>query len=251
MPFQHHGRVEYAIDSGYITIVTDQGQKLPAYWAHPRIGTRFSGIGIFHDWWGMNDVCRMLANFYAQLGYYVIVPDLFNGRTPASPAHAMQLVEETRDSRYKTVDAALTVLERHHRTTSKVAAIGLGMGGTMAFEAAIKRTDLEAAVIYGGFPQMYLGQFAAASTPILALYGSEEPYTRPVVIRTLRDELAGARLKEQHRVEIIPGAAHEFFHAAPTPAQRDQGRQVVALTLAFIDQFLDKPDLATARPPVY
>src|SRR5262245_2799826 len=92
------GRVEYAIDSGYITIVADGGQRLPAYWAHPRIGNRFSGIAILHDWWGMNDVCRLLANFFGQMGYYVIVPDLFNGQTANSPTDAMKLLETTRDT---------------------------------------------------------------------------------------------------------------------------------------------------------
>ena len=43
MPIHNSNRVEFAIDSGYIEIVTDSGKKVPAYWAHPRIGHRFSG----------------------------------------------------------------------------------------------------------------------------------------------------------------------------------------------------------------
>lgn len=239
MPVYNPDRLEFAIDSGYITIVTDDGQRVPAYWAHPRAGNRFAAIGLFHDWWGVNNMCRMLANFFAQSGYYVIVPDLFGGRVASTPKEAMQLLAATHHTRFRTADAALTVLEHHNRTTGSVAAVGLGMGGTLAFEAAINRDDLEAAVACAGFPQAYLGQFARANTPILALYGSEEPYTRPVVLKALRNELAATPLREKHRIEIIAGAGHEFFTEMPTPEQREQGKQILAHILSFLEKNLE------------
>lgn len=238
MPVYNPDRIEYAIDSGYITIVTDDGQRVPAYWSHPRAGSRFPAIGLFHDWWGLNNVCRMLANFFAQSGYYVIVPDFFGGRVTTSPKEAMQFLEATKETRYKTADAALAVLEHHHRTTGKVAAIGIGMGGTLAFEAAIRRTDLEVAVACAGFPQAFLGQFAQAHAPILAIYGSEEPYTRPIVTKALREEWAATPLRDKHHIEIIAGAGHEFFFDVPTPEQLKQGQQVLAHILHFLERFL-------------
>src|SRR5690606_21136645 len=151
----------------------------------PRIGHRFSGICLLHDWWGMDTVSRMVANFFAQMGYYVIEPDLFGGKTANTPQEALRLVEKTQSTRYEAVNATLSVLESHHRVNRSVAAIGMGMGGTLAFEAAIKRPDLEAAVSYAGFPQQFLGQFNQSTTPILAIYGSQEPYTKPKVIQHL------------------------------------------------------------------
>jgi carboxymethylenebutenolidase len=247
MPLETPGRIEYAIDSGFITIMSDGGQRIPAYWAHPQEGSRFSGISLVHDWWGVTGTIRALANYYAQMGYYVIVPDLFDGKTATSPRDAMGLVEATKTTRYEAVDTSLTVLERHHRTTSNVAAIGCGMGGTLAFEAACRRTDLEAAIAYCGFPQAYMGQFQHCKTPILAIYGSLEPYTKPVVIKAMQDELTRSPAAENHRVEIIPDAGHDFFFDAPTPQQREQGLQVINHTLEFLDKFLDKPDFHGTR----
>jgi carboxymethylenebutenolidase len=241
MPVHDSNRVEFSIDNGHIEIVTDAGQKVPAYWAHPRIGQKFSGICMLHDWWGMNDVCRTVANFFAQMGYYVIAPDMFSGELVNNPQQAMALLEKTQETRYHAVDATLSVLESHHRINHSVAAIGIGMGGTLAFEAAIKRDDLEAAVSYAGFPQQYFGQFARSNTPILAIYGSEEPYTKPKVIKALQAEFAQTPLKEEHQVAIIQGAGHDFFGNTMDAEMRDITKRTINHTLSFLEKYIEQP----------
>lgn len=242
MPIHDAHNVEYSIVSGHITIVNDDGQRVPAYWAHPALGEHFSGIALFHDWWGIDRISRLLSNFFAQMGYYVITPDLFMGKTASTPREAMKLLAATRYTRYKTAAAALEVLETHHRTNRSVAAIGIGMGGTLAFEAAIKRDDLEAAVSYAGFPQSYLGQFKQSNTPILAVYGSHEPYTRPVVVKALHQELMQSHIRDEHDVLIVDGAAHTFFTAEPDPEIREWGRQAINRTMEFLFKHLEQPE---------
>jgi dienelactone hydrolase len=153
----------------------------------------------------------------------------------------MKLLEKTQETRYDTVDATLSVLESHHRINRSVAAIGIGMGGTLAFEAAIKRDDLEAAVSYAGFPQQYFGQFARSNTPILAFYGSEEPYTKPHLIKALKAELKQTDLKDEHHVVIVEGAKHEFFTNEPDTSERDITKQVINHTLSFLEKHIEQP----------
>jgi len=241
MPIHDSRRLEHTIDSGHINIVTDAGQRVPAYWAQPRVGKRFSGICLLHDWWGLTPVYRLLANFLGQMGYYVIAPDMYLGVQAKTPAEALSLLQKTEKQRYDIVDAALTVLETHHRTNRLVAVVGLGMGGTLAFEAAIKRDDLEASIAFSGFPQQYLGQFNRSNTPLLAIYGTEEPYTKHNVIQALQTELAMTRLREHHRVQIIEGAGHDFFHEQPLPEYKEISKQAVNLLLAFLENYLEKP----------
>jgi len=250
MPTHNSNRVEYAIDSGHITIVTDNNKKVPAYWAHPRIGHKFSGICLLHDWWGMDNVSRILANFFAQMGYYVIEPDLFNGRTAETPQQAMRLLEETAETRYDAVNATLSVLESHHRINASVGAVGIGMGGTLAFEAAINRDDLEAAVSYAGFPQQFVGQFGRSNTPILAVYGSKEPYTKPHVIQHLHQELSQTPLKDKHEVLVIDGGDHHLFGENQRPDEKEISRIAVNHTLTFLERYLETPHLKN-RPTRY
>src|SRR5690606_10070688 len=103
----------------------------------------------------------------------------------------------------------LRALEAHHRCNRCVAAVGFGLGGTLALEAALTRADLEAAVAFYGFPQRFLGTFATAKAPILAVYGSAEPHV-PADVRTqFRTELDAAPLA--HAWLTIDGMGRDIF----------------------------------------
>ncbi len=246
MPIYDPNRIEYGITTGHIQIVVEGGQQLPAYWSHPNTGSRFPAVALIHDWWGITPTVRRLANLFAQAGYYVIVPDLFYGRVAATPQAAIELVKALGETGYPRIDAALTVLESHHNTNSDVAAVGIGMGGSLAFEAALLRADLEAAVAYYGFPQRYLGRFKDARAPILAFYGSAEPHVQPPVVARLRDELAQSPLP--HEVVTLDGVGRDFFEATAEESQQAVGRRALNHTFAFLERFLQGPTRLPAAP---
>lgn len=234
----HH--MEFTITSSNITIMTDNGVQVPAFLSHPQLGQKFSGIVLIHDWWGVNRDIRQLANFLAQMGYYVIVPDLFLGQVTDSPQRAMKLYDEHAPNIYEKVNASLGVLESHHQCNRKVAALGIGMGGSMAFEAAIKRTDLEAAIAFGGFPQRYLKQLHLANTPILAFYGSREPFIKPVVIKALKKMLKQSPLKDDHEVKIMEHIKHDFFTRNLNDKQEKSVRESIDYMLDFLEERIGK-----------
>lgn len=245
MPLYNPERVEYTYIHGHIQVVLDGGTSLPAYWAHPDVGGKFPGVALLHDWWGVTDLVRWMAHQFAQSGYYVIVPDLFNGQVATTPQHAMQLVEILGDNAYPRIDAALSVLETHHRCNHDVAAVGIGMGGSLAYEASILRDDLEAAVAYYGFPGKYFGRFPQAKAPILAFYGSAEPYITPATVRRLKRELAQGKLQDKNQVMVIDGAGHEFFMDNRGSEEREHGRIAWETTMTFLDSHLKRP----TQPP--
>ena len=138
MPIYQPEHVEYTIVNGRVSIVADDGAQLPAYWSHPDLGGKFPAIAILHDWWGITTVERRMAHLFAQLGYYVIVPDLFDGAVAQHARRSLRSWSQDTGARsYGYVDTALRVLENHARTNGHTAAVGLGMGGSLAFEAAL------------------------------------------------------------------------------------------------------------------
>jgi carboxymethylenebutenolidase len=239
MPIYDPNRVEYGITSGHIQIMMEDGSGLPAYWAHPHLGSAFPAVALIHDWWGITPIIRRVAHWLAQNGYYVIVPDLFDGQMAATPEEALELVRALGENGYPRIDTALGVLENHHNTNSDVAAVGIGMGGSLAYEAAIRRPDLEAAIAFFGFPQRYFGHFAQANTPILAIYGSDEPYVLPPVIEKLRAEFAAAPIS--HELLILPGVGRQFLQDNPTEDQRQRGRLAFNAALRFLASYLRGP----------
>ncbi len=241
MPIYEPDHVEYSITDGMIRIALDEGGYLPAYWAHPTLGTKFPGIVLVHDWWGMTNIVRRMANLLAQMGHYVIAPDLFAGEVAQTPQQAMALLEQTKDKNYAQVSHALKALENHHHCNKTVAAVGIGMGGSLAFEAAIRRIDLEAAVAFSGFPHRFIGQFAKANTPICAFYGEQEPHIKPEVIQKMRDEMLKSNHGTDHEIHIVPQIGHDFFTEDLPPHLRQISRTVLKTMLDFLDKYLKSP----------
>jgi carboxymethylenebutenolidase len=236
MPIYQPEHVEYTIVNGRVSIVADDGTQLPAYWSHPDMGGKFPAIAILHDWWGITTVERRMAHLFAQIGYYVIVPDLFDGAVASTPEEAYKLVEDKGARGYSYVDTALSVLENHGRTNGQTAAVGLGMGGSLAFEAALQRSDLEGVVAFYGFPQRYLGKFQNAKTPILAIYGSNEPFVASKVIDELRHELAQSPLP--HEVVILADVGRDFLNETQNMnhAVQQAGSMAWQKMLAFLEK---------------
>jgi carboxymethylenebutenolidase len=241
MPLYRSDHVEYNIDSGHISIVKDDGQSLPAYWARPNRGTKFPGVVLIHNWWGMTDIIRRMAHTFATTGYYVIIPDLFNGVHPKNHSEAIEAVKNLSDAGWLGIDAALSVLETHHLSNHKVAAVGIGLGGSLAYEAAIKRDDLEVAVAFYGFPHKYFGQFRRANTPILGIYGDKDAIIKPMVVNKLREELAATPIGDQHKIVTLANASHDFVVDAPTEQQRMIVSQAWQAAQDFIRVYAEPP----------
>jgi len=249
MPIYEPDHVEFSVTSGHIQIAMEDGSLLPAYWSHPDVGSMFPGVAIIHDWWGLTPMVRRIAHLFAQMGHYVITPDLFNGQIATTPQAAMRLVESLGTQGYPFIHNALAALEDHHLCNRSVAAVGLGMGGSLAYEAAITRADLEVAIVYGGFVDRYLGHLKDCRTVICAFYGLAEPYVKTEEIDKLRQELAESTHGLAHEVHVVEGLGHDFFSESFTPEQREKSRAVLKHTFEFLDHHLQRPTLFRNRHP--
>lgn len=240
MPVYNPTRVEYAIVNGRVSIVADDGTVVPGYWSHPDLGGVFPAICLVHDWWGITPNDRRIAHLFAQLGYYVLMPDLFDGATAVDAYEAAELIRRFGSHAYTVVDRALKVLEKHNRTNGSVGVVGFGMGGSLVYEAALMRTDLEAAVAFYGLPGRYFGKFKGAHAPILAFYGAKEVVVKPDEIARLRAELAESLLP--HEVVILPNTARDLFRNGVSGDAAAPDVMAWEKMLAFLDKHVLRHD---------
>ena len=112
--------LQHNIVSGFIQIVSD-GHQLPAFWAHPELGGPFPGLVMLHDRWGMTPHIRAQARRFAEQGYYVIAPDLFNRRTASTLPQADALLAQVGEAALPHVITALNALKTHHKCDGKSA----------------------------------------------------------------------------------------------------------------------------------
>jgi carboxymethylenebutenolidase len=231
-------RIQHPILTGFIQIIEDQ-HALPAFWGYPSISGIFPGLVLIHEMWGLTAHMRMQVRRLAELGFYVVAPDLFDGiiaKTPEESAQLRQRLGETGPAR---IGATLRALETHNHCTGKVAVIGWQMGGELAFHAAMHRTDLSAAIAFYAKPDEFMTMMAADETPILAFYGDSDPEIPVETVTRLRDLLDKA--PGEGKVVVYPGTSSGFFNET-NPAYNEQAASDAWFKMIdFLTDHMDVP----------
>lgn len=231
--------LQYNIVSGYIQIVSD-GNYLPAFWSHPELGGPFPGLVMLHDQWGLTPHVRSQARRFAEQGYYVIAPDLFNRQVATSPEQAQALIDRLGEAALSHVKAAAHALLTHHKCNSKIGLIGWGMGGGLALQTAVYREDLCAVVtFYSLSDEISPAELRMLDEPVLAIFGQQDPGSPAEKIDRWRQILAGN--ESGHEIVVYPGAGRDFFDDTRATFDADAAEDAWKRALAFFDQHLEMP----------
>lgn len=148
---------------------------------------------------------RFVANFLNQGGLGTLLFDLLT-------AEEQRVDEWTHELRFdidllaKRLVGAIDWLEtRDDLVTLPVGLFGASTGAAAALRAAVERSDRVAAVVSrGGRPDLAMNVLFRVRAPTLLIVGGDD---EPVIGL---NEAAAARLKCEHRLEIVPGATHLF-----------------------------------------
>ncbi|RDV39440.1 hypothetical protein DV096_02395 [Bradymonadaceae bacterium TMQ3] len=104
------------------------------YLATPEDREHLSGIVIVHEWWGLNDNIRAIAEQLASEGYAVLAVDLYNGSSAQTPAEAKVLMESASANQpalTANMASAVNFLREELELTS-IATLGWCFGGGLA-----------------------------------------------------------------------------------------------------------------------
>ncbi|KQX86732.1 dienelactone hydrolase family protein [Variovorax sp. Root473] len=222
----------------------DGSGSFGAYLALPRGGTG-PGLVLAQEIFGVNKTMRDVADYYAEEGYVVLVPDLFwrqqpdvqLGYTPDDWQRAFALYQGFDEALgMQDMQAAITALrQRPEVPGGKVGVLGFCLGGKLAYLAAC-RTDADVAVGYYGVGIDAALDEADRIRCKLALHVAEldgfcPPEARDRIVQTLRG-------RPNVEVHVYPGVDHAFarvggehFHRASALMAHE--RSVAALKSAI------------------
>ncbi len=118
------------------TVATEyRGRKVPIYLSRLTLPDRRPIIIIVHEWWGLNEHVRSIADRYANLGYVAAAPDLYAGVVAKDPAEAAKLAQSVSTDLsagiLKSVLDYIAIME--FANSSKIGMHGFCFGGTHAF----------------------------------------------------------------------------------------------------------------------
>lgn len=186
---------------------------------------------LIHEWWGLNDNVRAMANRLAGEGYMVLAVDLYNGAVAESREAARVLmleVVEERGAAEDNIRSAYAFLET--AGAPRIGSLGWCFGGGWSLNTALLfPEDLDAAVIYYGQVTNDEDKLRPVEAPILGLFGGADTGISVESVEGFR--LALENLGKDADIQIYPGVGHAF--ANPTgqnynaPAAEDAWRKTV------------------------
>lgn len=232
-------------------------EQVQAYLVRPQKAGSYPGVVIIHEWWGLNEQIKHVADRLAEDGYMVLAPDLYKGKlgTDAGLAHdLMRALNEGWAVEVVTGAVAqlrgLDVRERRGTPTGQripVGMIGFDMGGRLSLATALAGADVQAVVSYYGTVETKKETLQSLSVPLLGIYGNEDFGIPLDQIRAFE-----AALKEEGKdatILVYPGVGHAFFNEDRPSYDAETAKDSWERTRMFLRKNLTA-DATAAAPPV-
>ena len=128
-----------------------QGDTLTTgYLAVPEGEGPFPALVIIHEWNGLTDRVRQVADDFAREGYITLAADLFRGQVGSNPQENQVLMAEAEPNVISNLNAAVRYLKGRDDVTGRVGAMGWCYGGGVALSFGLDGENHEATAIFYG-----------------------------------------------------------------------------------------------------
>ncbi|MGU7785100.1 dienelactone hydrolase family protein [Burkholderia sp. PU8-34] len=200
----------------HIDIPSPDGGTFRAYLSTPEAG-KGPGIVLCHEIFGANATMREAADYYAEEGYTVLVPDLYwrqsagieLGSSTAGFERAMALYRQYDENKgVEDIGAALNVLTQRPECTGEAGVLGYCLGGKLAYLAACRLPGVACAVSYYGVGiEHALDEAAHLRGRLVLQIAGEDRFCPPESQQRIAETLSG---REDVEVYVYPGVDHAF-----------------------------------------
>ncbi len=196
-------------------------------------------IIVIHEWWGLNDNVRAMANRLAAEGYIVLAIDLFGGKVADTAAQARKLmisVVENPDLAAENIRQAYVFVDDTAGAPS-IGSLGWCFGGGWSLNTAMLFPDkLDASVIYYGQVTEDEDKLRPISAPILGLFAAEDRGIRVESVQAFEQSLE--RLRKNYEIHIYPDVGHAFANPTGRNYNAEAAEDAWQKTLEFLSQNL-------------
>jgi carboxymethylenebutenolidase len=185
------------------------GKPATGYLAEPTDKANAPGIVVIQEWWGLNDQIRGVADRLATAGYRALVPDLYRGKSTveAEEAHHLMTGLNFAEAASQDVRGAVQFLKGHG---GKVGVTGFCMGGALTLLALCMAPEVDAGVVWYGFPPLEYIDASKINAPVLGHWGTQDEFFKIATVDLLQEKLRAAGVTHEfHRYLALHAFANE------------------------------------------
>ncbi len=174
---------------------------------------KLPGILVAHEWWGLTDHAKNIADTLAGMGYAAFALDMYGkGVTTQDPQEAKRLCGVVRGKpvqRSRALAGLKVLSEQPNVDPKKIAAVGFCFGGAVVLDLAYSGADLKGVVcVHGGIVLPKPEELSQIKSKILVLHGAEDSFTPEDQILAFKKAMIQSGADWQ--LTFFGGAAHSF-----------------------------------------
>jgi len=187
------------------------GGETKAYVSRPA-GKPRGAVLILHEWWGLNDWVKAMADRIAGEGYLALAVDLFKGKVASDPKEAAALMGGKDEQWGDAVEEAGLEWLKSNASGAKVATLGWCMGGGESLKTSLNDPkDVDATVMYYGLPVTDVAKLKTLRGPVLGIWANKDGWITPDKVKAFDEALTRAGVKHEFH-------AYDADHAFANPS---------------------------------
>ena len=217
------------------------GRPIRGILARPATGELKGALIVIHEWWGLNDNIRVMAERLAAEGWAALAVDLYEGAPVAENREQARTLATAAVSNQDNVRDNLRQARAwlsNELGVDKVGVIGWCFGGGWSLQTGLLLGDeIDAVVIYYGRVETEASALRSLSAPVLGIFGELD---RGIPVESVRQfETALSEAGKKGDIHLFPQADHAFANPSGTRFNAEAATQAWSLTLNFLHSQLD------------
>jgi len=223
---------EYVVDSSSVQYFENSN----GYLAKPTVDGEYPGVIMIHEWWGLNDNIKEMAEKLASHGYVVLAVDLYDGKVGTTADEARQLMGSFGQSYWNdNMNTAVSYLEKNY-TPSSIGSIGWCFGGAQSLNLGLNNEDMDATVIYYGRLVTEPEELSKIDWPVLGIFAELDQGITPDTVKEFEASLNEVGVEND--ITIYPEVNHAFANPSGDRYAPEESKDAWDKTLEFLEQNL-------------
>lgn len=231
---EENNRMLFEKDLSDSVVSEEISSEVMGYFAQPKQEGDYPGVIMIHEWWGLNDNIKYMAELLASEGYRVFAVDLYDGKVAEDSTAAREYATAVRsnpDEAISKMQAASDYLKEEAGATS-IASLGWCFGGQQSLNFSVAE-DLDATVIYYGNLTEDEEQLASLNSPVLGIFGAEDGGIPVESVENFEASLNNLGVKNE--ITIYPGVGHAFANPSGDNYAAKETLNAWQKTLEFLE----------------